>query len=158
MSSKNRDLWERSRKLDCIYAETNRLYSEVAKSCGLSDCAYWIMYEIEVAGGAASVRSFVETSFSSRQTINSALKTLVAKGLITLDFEAGSHKNKAATFTEAGREFSRRRIQPAIEAEASAFGTLLPADQDEILRLASSYAAAVRAQLEALVAKEAAND
>lgn len=39
-------LREQSRRMDCLYNETDRLYNGFARSCGLSECAYWVMYEI----------------------------------------------------------------------------------------------------------------
>ena len=40
-------LREQSRQMDCLYNETDRLYNGFARSCGLSECAYWVMYEID---------------------------------------------------------------------------------------------------------------
>lgn len=100
-------LREQSRQMDCLYNETDRLYNGFARSCGLSECAYWVMYEIEVSSGSASLRGMAEAFSLSKQTLSSAVKSLEAKGLIELSFEEGSRKNKVASFTEAGRAFSR---------------------------------------------------
>lgn len=149
----NSELREKSRELDCVYSETDRLYGEFARSCGLSYSAYWIMYDIEVAGGSATVRYIREAQSGRPQTVNSSLKSLESKGLISLEFEEGSRKNKVASFTDAGRTFSQERIVPAINAEAAAFGTLCERDQEEIVRLTRAYAMAVREQLEVLLSK-----
>lgn len=94
-------LREQSRQMDCLYNETDRLYNGFARSCGLSECAYWVMYEIEVSSGSASLRGMAEAFSLSKQTLSSAVKSLEAKGLIELAFEEGSRKNKVASFTEA---------------------------------------------------------
>ena len=98
-------LREQSRQMDCLYNETDRLYNGFARSCGLSECAYWVMYEIEVSSGSASLRGMAEAFSLSKQTLSSAVKSLEAKGLIELSCEEGSRKNKVASFTEAGRAF-----------------------------------------------------
>ena len=143
-------LREQSRQLDCLYNETDRLYGEFARSCGLSECAYWLMYDIEVAGGRVPLRRVAEDWSFSRQTLSSAAKVLESKGLITLAFEEGSRKNKVASFTPAGTEFSRQRIVPAIEAETRAFAALSADERRELVRLAARYAGAIGDELRTL--------
>lgn len=143
-------LREQSRQMDCLYNETDRLYNGFVRSCGLSECAYWVMYEIEVSSGSASLRGMAEAFSLSKQTLSSAVKSLEAKGLIELSFEEGSRKNKVASFTEAGRAFSRERIVPAIEAESRAFGSLEPEERERLVALVSKYARAIRRELDAL--------
>ena len=117
-------LREQSRQMDC-------LYNGFARSCGLSECAYWVMYEIEVSSGSASLRGMAEAFSLSKQTLSSAVKSLEAKGLIELSFEEGSRKNKVASFTEAGRAFS-------------------PEERERLVALVSRYARAIRRELDAL--------
>lgn len=143
-------LREQSRQMDCLYNETDRLYNGFTRSCGLSECAYWVMYEIEVSSGSASLRGMAEAFSLSKQTLSSAVKSLEAKGLIELSFEEGSRKNKVASFTEAGRAFSRERIVPTIEAESRAFGSLEPEERERLVALVSKYARAIRRELDAL--------
>ena len=135
-------LREQSRRMDCLYNETDRLYNGFARSCGLSECAYWVMYEIEVSSGSASLRGMAEAFSLSKQTLSSAVKSLEAKGLIELSFEEGSRKNKVASCTE--------RIVPAIEAESRAFGSLEPEERKRLVALVSMYARAIRRELDAL--------
>lgn len=147
--SAQNSLREQSRQMDCLYNETDRLYNGFARSCGLSECAYWVMYE-KVSSGSASLRGMAEAFSLSKQTLSSAVKSLEAKGLIELSFEEGSRKNKVASFTEAGRAFSRERIVPAIEAESRAFGSLEPEERERLVALVSRYARAIRRELDAL--------
>lgn len=148
--SAQNSLREQSRQMDCLYNEIDRLYNGFARSCGLSECAYWVMYEIEVSSGSASLWGMAEAFSLSKQTLSSAVKSLEAKGLIELSFEEGSRKNKVASFTEAGRAFSRERIVPAIEAESRAFGSLEPEERERLVALVSRYARAIRRELDAL--------
>ncbi len=46
------------RDLDCIYRETDKLYYRFARSCGLSESAYWVLYGV-VVGGGSEVAEFV---------------------------------------------------------------------------------------------------
>ena len=76
-----------ARDLDVLYRESDRLYYELARGCGLSDAAYWMLYEIVYCGGKATQRSLAQSFAYSRQTVNTAIKSLEAKGLVRLEFE-----------------------------------------------------------------------
>ena len=77
--------------------------------------------------------------FYSKQTINSAIKTLTARGFATLEFAEGSRKNKVVSLTEEGRRFAERYALPALKAEQRAFGALEPCEQREIMRLIGKF-------------------
>lgn len=139
-------------ELDYLYNAADRLYSQFARSCGLSSSAYWMLYELERAGGERSLRS-IGTSWSySKQTINSALKVLESRGLIALEFEEGSRKSKLARLTDAGWAFVGENIVPAIEAEERAFRTLTEAERETLLALARKYTRALDAEFGAMSA------
>ena len=135
------------REFDYLYKQADRIYYEFARRCGLSSCAYWMMYDIERAGGSLALRALTDSWAYSKQTINSAIKSLEARGLIVLAFAEGSRKNKVAHFTDAGRAFTDRYIRPGQEAERRAFCTLAPNDRATLLNLARAYTDALVAEL-----------
>ena len=79
--------------------------------------------------------------------MNSALKTLEARGLVVLDYVEGSRKSKLVSLTPDGRAFSDERIRPAIAAEDRAFTSLAPEERLELLRLVSAYTEAIDREL-----------
>lgn len=136
--------------LDMLYKETEELYARIARGCGLSDCAYWIMYAVEVAGGGrVTQRDVAESLCYPKQTINSAVRSLEVRGLVRLEFAPGSRKSKDLTLTEAGREFVLERVVPAMEVERRAFASLEPDERRELVRLAMKYARAVDEEMRA---------
>ena len=143
-----------ARELDYLYNEIDKLYHVYAHGCGVSDCAYWMLYDLEVAGGELPLAELTGSWSYSKQTINSALKTLAERGLVELSFVPGSRKSKRARLTEAGQVFSRRHILPAIRAEERAFSFLSPAEQEELIRLVRRYTEALDAQLTAVEAAD----
>lgn len=143
-----------ARDLDVLYRETDKLYHEMARGCGLSDCAYWILYEVQVMGGRASQRAIAERFSYSKQTVNSALKTLEAKGLVELCFAEGSRRAKTVCLTPEGHAFSERHIIPAIDAEDRAFTSLSAEERAELLRLVAAYTRAIDRELSRLHQKE----
>lgn len=117
----------------------DRIYSEFARACGLSGCAYWMLVDTSAAGGSVAVSRLTSEWFYSKQTINSAIKTLRARGLATLEFAEGSRKNKVLRLTEEGVRFAKRYALPVQKAEQQAFEALEPWEQREIMRLVGKF-------------------
>ena len=141
--------------LDMLYKETDSLYIELARGSGLSVCAYWIMYAIEVEGGSATQRQVIDRIYYAKQTVNSAVRSLEGKGLVRLTAaEGGDRRSKVMTLTDAGRAFARRHIEPAMQAEARAFRSLGAEKAAQLVRLANEYARAVHAEVVAMGALE----
>ena len=131
------------KELAQLYNASDRLYAQFARSCGLSSCAYWMAYELVCAGGEAPLTEITAAWAYSKQTINSALKSLESQGLVTLAFCAGSKKNKRASLTDAGRKFAQEQIEPAMAAEQRAFDAIAPEEGEELLTLLRSYTASL---------------
>lgn len=121
----------------------DHIYSEFSRACGLSDCAYWMLVDTSTAGGSVAVSRLTSEWFYSKQTINSAIKTLKARGFATLEFAEGSRKNKVVRLTEAGMRFAEQYALPAQEAEQKAFEVLEPWEQREIMRLIGYFSHAL---------------
>ena len=136
----------------------DRIYSEFARACGLSDCAYWMLVDTSAAGGSVAVSRLTSEWFYSKQTINSAIKTLRARGLATLEFAEGSRKNKVVRLTEEGVQFAKRYALPAQKAEQQAFEALEPWEQREIMRLVGKFSHVLNEECEAFKRQVAAEN
>lgn len=136
----------------------DRIYSEFARTYGLSDCAYWMLVDTSTAGGSIAVSRLTSEWFYSKQTINSAIKTLTARGFATLEFAEGSRKNKVVSLTEEGRRFAKRYAMPAQGAEQRAFDALEPCEQREIMRLIGKFSQVLGEECEAFKRQVAAED
>lgn len=128
---------------DRLLNRLDHIYSEFSRACGLSDCAYWMLVDTSTAGGSIAVSRLTSEWFYSKQTINSAIKTLTARGFATLEFAEGSRKNKVVCLTEAGMRFAEQYALPAQEAEQQAFEVLEPWEQREIMRLIEKFSHAL---------------
>lgn len=134
------------------------IYSEFSHACGLSDCAYWVLVDTSTAGGSIAVSRLTSEWFYSKQTINSAIKTLTARGFATLEFAEGSRKNKVVSLTEEGRRFAKRYAMPAQGAEQQAFEALEPWEQREIMRLVGKFSHVLNEECEAFKRQVAAEN
>lgn len=145
---------EFDRKLNRI----DRIYSGFARACGISDCAYWMICDTAAAGGTIALNRLTAEWCYSKQTINSALKTMVTRGLARLEYAEGSRKNKVVILTDEGRLFAKRYTDPAIAAELRAFGALTGGEQNVLMDLLDKYADALDAELGAFKGALAAHD
>lgn len=71
---------QNSRKLltqfNNLYKEMDDVYHSLARHYGLSDCAFWILYTIRENKDGYTQSQLCEMLSLSKQTVNSALKTL----------------------------------------------------------------------------------
>ena len=106
----------------------NVLYHNYAKAIGLSDSAFWLLYSLYEHGDPCTQKELCEAWFYAPQTINTALKFLEEKGLISLEFIPGNKKNKQIFFTKDGDNLVENKIAPLVRAEERSFDRL---DEDE---------------------------
>ena len=133
--------------LDCLYSQVDKLYYGFARSCGLSSCAFWIIYDLYQARGQLEMRALCDSWNYSKQTINSALKTLEGRGLIEIDYVEGSRKNKLVKLTDDGTAFAMWNLRPAVEAEWRAFEGLSAKERQTLVGLLKKYAAALEREM-----------
>ena len=60
------------------------LYRGAAKHCGMAECAFWILYTLRVEDRSFTQVGLCEFLAEPKQTVNSALKKLVAEGYLAL--------------------------------------------------------------------------
>ena len=138
------------RDMDIVYQEVERLYYEISKGCGLSETAYWILVDIVVAGGSCPQGSIATCHSRSRQTVSSALRLLVTRGLATLERDENNRRSKIVTLTSEGRAFCEREVSPALQAEQRAFDSLSPRDRADLVALVRRYVVAIDLEMQAL--------
>ncbi len=134
--------------LDYLYNTVDKLYYEFARGCGLSTCAFWMLYDLYRARRPLPLQQLNESWSFSKQTINSALKTLEAKGLVAFAYLEGSRKSKSIALTDEGVRFAACHMQPAIDAETRAFAQLDPEEGKMLLHLIKRYTQALSAEMD----------
>lgn len=138
------------RDMDIVYQEVERLYYEISKGCGLSETAYWILVDIVVAGGSCPQGSIATCHSLSRQTVSSAMRSLVDRGLVTLERDENNRRSKIVTLTPEGRAFCEREVMPALKEEQRAFESLSPEDRTALVALIRCYVVAIDVEARAL--------
>ena len=139
---------EKATSLDALneaFMELDHAYDKLAKSCGLSEPDYWSL--VLIRHGVETQREISERLTLSPQTIHSAFKLLVKKGLVRLEPFAHDQRSKRAVLTETGRVFAVERVAPLEEVEAQAWDTLSHADHAVLIQLIRQFSAAMTQRL-----------
>ena len=84
------------------YKEQDDLYRAVARQCGLSDCAFWVLYALRESGRPMTQSDVCAAVYQPKQTVHSALKKLAGEGYLQLT-EGRDRRSKYLTLTAAER-------------------------------------------------------
>lgn len=122
-----------------LIKEDNRLYHTLAKSFGLSDTAFWILYILEESSQAVTQAELCTVLCLSKQTVNSALKGLSDSGYIRLEPSHGKQRGKQLALTPLGMELIVRTIRPVFRMEELAYQGLSPEERQTLLSLNGRY-------------------
>lgn len=137
-----------------IYQELDGIYHIYAKANALSDTALFALCSLWEEGGRCGQQELCEDWSCPPQTMNSALKSLERRGILTLSLAKGSRRSKEACLTPQGNVLAAQVIAPLAEAEQRAFFSLDEEEREVLLRAARRYAAALRAETDRCITKE----
>lgn len=84
-------------RLNNIISGTDALYHEAAFRLGISDSVCMILYSILMVGESCPLNRIVKSTGLSKQTVNSALRTLEKGGYAYLEAVDGRSKNVCLT-------------------------------------------------------------
>ena len=126
--------------------EFDAVYGLLAKSCGLSDPEYWSL--VLIKEGIVTQKEISDQLCLNRQTLNSAFKLLIKKGLIRLEPFQDNQRSKRAILTETGQHFVDETVSKMERMEAQAWETLTPEEQESITQLTLRFRAALKRALE----------
>ena len=96
------------------------LYREVSGAFGMPECAFWVLYFVVSADNPLSQQELVEKMMFPKQTINSAVSTLVKNGYAELDLLSGTRKRKEIILTDSGKTLAEQTVKGLLRAELNA--------------------------------------
>ena len=122
--------------------EFDHVYDLLAKSSGLSYPEFWSL--VLIRDGVMTQREISDQLSIGPQTLNSAFKLLVKKGLVELTPFPHDQRSKRAALTAAGRAFVEERVLPLEGVEARAWAMLAPEEQAALVGLTRRFGGALR--------------
>lgn len=118
-----------------IEKQQDELYHRIAVQLGISETALWVLYNLCDTDEVFTQNSLAELWCIPKQTVNSAITSLVKKGYVHLEQIAAARNSKAILLTEEGTVFCRNAIMPILNAEQSAFLQLTEAERGNFIAL-----------------------
>lgn len=100
------------------------LYNKLAKSSGISDTAFWIIYTIKNEKETYKQKDLCDIWSCCKQTINSSLKKMEQQNIIKLISTSENKKDKKIILTEYGEKIARELIEPVNEIEKKSLGDI----------------------------------
>ncbi|MGN0669884.1 MAG: MarR family winged helix-turn-helix transcriptional regulator [Oscillospiraceae bacterium] len=106
-------------KINNFITVLNALYHRASVKLGISDSVFVVLYEIFDEGDECLLTEIYKKSGISKQTVNSALRTLEKDGIVYLEKIDG--RTKKVVLTEKGKVFVKNTVARIYQAEARAF-------------------------------------
>lgn len=124
------------------------IYYKIALNLKMSESEFWILYALAEAEQECSQQEISEELSISRQTINSAIQSLMQREYVFLEQSSISVRRKNVRMTEKGKRFVKESIVPLQEAEREAFLKMGSFAQNQYVTLSQKYAANLQAEIE----------
>ena len=135
-------------RINYLTAEMQSLYHLSSLKLGITDSVSIVLYTLHDAGNACLLSEIYKNSGISKQTVNSAIRSLEADGMLYLEQHNG--RAKKVLLTDRGIEFARRTAARLMQAEMDAFDSWSEEEIDSYIRLLEKYLDCLRVQIEKL--------
>lgn len=139
----------RSRELhhiNYLTSEMNALYHQASLKMGISDSVSMILYTLYDAGGSCPLHDICVASGMSKQTLNSALRGLEAKGFLYLEQHDG--RSKRAVLTKSGMDYAKGTVGKLFQAEVDSFEGWPEDEMNAYVQLMEKHTICLRKQVE----------
>ena len=124
------------------------LYHQSSLKFGITDSVSIVLYTIYDSGNECLLTDIYKESGISKQTINSAIRTLEADGILYLEQHNG--RAKKVILTDKGRDYVQKTAARLYQAEMDAFDTWTDEEVSTYIRLMEKYVDCFRQQIEKL--------
>jgi DNA-binding MarR family transcriptional regulator len=131
-----------------LTSEINAVYHMASWKLGLSDSVSQILYTLCELDGSCLLTDIRHLTGLSKQTVNSAIRSLERDGMIRL--EPVDAKSKKVVLTKQGVRFAGQTVGKLIEAENEIFDSWSDAEIRQYLTLTERYLKALTEKTEAL--------
>ena len=139
---------EKIRRINYLISEVEALYHRASLKLGVSDSVSVVLYTIWETGDGCPLQDIYKKSGISKQTVNSAIRTLEEKGILYLEQCAG--RAKKVLLTEQGKQYIKETAARLYEAELQAFSAWTEDEINTYISLIEKYAICLQTQIERL--------
>lgn len=139
---------DKIQRVNCLTNDLNALYHKVALRLGISDSALFVLYMIHYKGDNCLLYDICKEGGISKQTINSAIRSLEKNGVLYLEQNKG--RTKRICLTEKGKEYVEQTGARLFEVECNTFSDWTVEEVDMYLKLMEKYNTSFSKQIEKL--------
>lgn len=136
------------RQINFLTMKMESLYHLSSLKLGITDSVSIVLYSLYDAGGECLLSDIYKGASISKQTVNSAVRSLEADGILRLERHNG--RAKRAVLTDKGKDYVQTTAARLYQAEISSFDTWTEEEISTYLRLMEKYADCLRQQIEKL--------
>lgn len=136
------------------FNECNALYHELAVHYGVSDTVFWLLYSLYNSSEPQTQNRLCMEWNLPKQTMNSAVASMVKQGLLELEPAPGRYSGKLLHLTPAGRELAAKTAKPVYSAEQAALEQLGMAEAEYFVRLGQEHLNAIRTEFNKILQQE----
>ena len=130
--------------------EQDAIYHDVALKYNLSDTAMWVLYMVSDTEEVCTQQDLCRQCFFAKQTIHTAVNSLIKENLIELEVIPGTRNQKRILLTIQGQEVAKDTVERLKEAENRAYGTLSKKELEVYLEMTERLTKALRNETENL--------
>ena len=130
-----------------LYKEETEIYREISLRLGSCNSAISILYDLCSLGEGCTQKDICDSSFLTKQTVNSSIRKLETLGHIYL--EKGKCRNMHIYLTDSGHAIIEEKILPVMRMEMAAFSSL-GEDAQTLVKLFRQYLSKFREEVEAM--------
>ena len=135
-------------RINYLTSETDRIYHQASSKLGIANSISIVLYTIYDMGEPCLLSDIYKCSFISKQTVNSAVRSLEADGILYLEQHNG--RSKKIMLTEKGRALTEKTAAKIYLAEINAFEDWSDEEVETYIGLMKKYADCLRKQVEKL--------
>ncbi len=135
-------------RINYLMQETDSIYHWAARKLKVSDSVSIILYTIYDIGPGCLLSDIYKRSGISRQTVNSAVRSLEAADILYLEPYRG--RAKRIVLTEKGTQYIQETAAKLFDAEVAAFNSWTEEEISMHLQLIEKYTECFRREIEKL--------
>lgn len=121
-----------------IFKEENKIYQDIARDLGLSECSFWILYALRTEGAGLTQSEICAFTYQPKQTVNSALKKLEREGRLALS-QGRDRRSKRVSLTPSGQALCEGTVDRVIDMEQTALAAMTKEERRIFLGLFRKY-------------------
>lgn len=130
-----------------LFKRYDDIYRSAAKKFDMPELALWILYTLREKDECTQ-KDLVDMLLQPKQSIHSALRTLVKDGYVVLEYPENNRRSKYIRLTEKGIELAKNTADRIVCAEHDAFLALTDEERGTILNLFEQLTSALYKEMQ----------